>query len=103
MIRRPPRSTLFPYTTLFRSDSNRDISGEATKFISRVSLGALRLPLTPSCPSCDGSGHTIPTVWTIDAYTRSSTVGSPRGDHIHVSPCNAKAIHAFLLEGRKTS
>src|SRR2546429_8372206 len=23
MIRRPPRSTLFPYTTLFRSDTNR--------------------------------------------------------------------------------
>src|SRR3712207_7398033 len=23
MIRRPPRSTLFPYTTLFRSDLNR--------------------------------------------------------------------------------
>src|SRR3712207_8826080 len=23
MIRRPPRSTLFPYTTLFRSDPNR--------------------------------------------------------------------------------
>src|SRR2546426_8937206 len=24
MIRRPPRSTLFPYTTLFRSDSGED-------------------------------------------------------------------------------
>src|SRR3712207_8062984 len=24
MIRRPPRSTLFPYTTLFRSESGRD-------------------------------------------------------------------------------
>src|SRR5688572_32329967 len=24
MIRRPPRSTLFPYTTLFRSQSGRD-------------------------------------------------------------------------------
>src|SRR2546422_2547240 len=24
MIRRPPRSTLFPYTTLFRSDGGRD-------------------------------------------------------------------------------
>src|SRR2546429_4659091 len=24
MIRRPPRSTLFPYTTLFRSDTKRD-------------------------------------------------------------------------------
>src|SRR2546422_6925319 len=25
MIRRPPRSTLFPYTTLFRSHSQRDV------------------------------------------------------------------------------
>src|SRR3712207_8663513 len=25
MIRRPPRSTLFPYTTLFRSDGARDV------------------------------------------------------------------------------
>src|SRR3989442_11121284 len=33
MIRRPPRSTLFPYTTLFRSlaqDSNRQDLGEQT-------------------------------------------------------------------------
>src|SRR5260370_6388685 len=27
MIRRPPRSTLFPYTTLFRSYSGRDRAG----------------------------------------------------------------------------
>src|SRR3989454_12686075 len=27
MIRRPPRSTLFPYTTLFRSSLERDIGG----------------------------------------------------------------------------
>src|SRR5947207_9844442 len=26
MIRRPPRSTLFPYTTLFRSENARDAS-----------------------------------------------------------------------------
>src|SRR2546430_13739972 len=25
MIRRPPRSTLFPYTTLFRSESGREV------------------------------------------------------------------------------
>src|SRR3712207_8240764 len=35
MIRRPPRSTLFPYTTLFRSTSTRTIShhiaGEETE------------------------------------------------------------------------
>src|SRR3712207_7640320 len=31
MIRRPPRSTLFPYTTLFRSDPNIYISEEILK------------------------------------------------------------------------
>src|SRR3712207_7079770 len=32
MIRRPPRSTLFPYTTLFRSDGfNKDGSHDLTK------------------------------------------------------------------------
>src|SRR2546429_9380460 len=29
MIRRPPRSTLFPYTTLFRSDLRRNASKDA--------------------------------------------------------------------------
>src|SRR5256885_8310835 len=33
MIRRPPRSTLFPYTTLFRSDLQKDL-GLAMLFIS---------------------------------------------------------------------
>src|SRR3712207_8280513 len=28
MIRRPPRSTLFPYTTLFRSDYNKEPNAE---------------------------------------------------------------------------
>src|SRR2546430_13210597 len=35
MIRRPPRSTLFPYTTLFRSDPN-------LRFTFRVCLVAVR-------------------------------------------------------------
>src|ERR1043165_10181573 len=29
MIRRPPRSTLFPYTTLFRSELHYDACGDA--------------------------------------------------------------------------
>src|SRR5690349_23226309 len=36
MIRRPPRSTLFPYTTLFRSDVGLDEPGD---HIHRGSLG----------------------------------------------------------------
>src|SRR3712207_8673519 len=36
MIRRPPRSTLFPYTTLFRSDEDfRSFAREAIKEFSR--------------------------------------------------------------------
>src|SRR3989442_13772675 len=31
MIRRPPRSTLFPYTTLFRSDGAEEHGGEADR------------------------------------------------------------------------
>src|SRR3989475_12182049 len=35
MIRRPPRSTLFPYTTLFRSDLGRSEDGKES--IARIS------------------------------------------------------------------
>src|SRR5258705_9044378 len=31
MIRRPPRSTLFPYTTLFRSSTRASIPNEASR------------------------------------------------------------------------
>src|SRR2546422_7057175 len=35
MIRRPPRSTLFPYTTLFRSDKKSKESREAITFVKQ--------------------------------------------------------------------
>src|SRR5256885_4537961 len=41
MIRRPPRSTLFPYTTLFRSLLERN--GELLRALEHVSLKVLRL------------------------------------------------------------
>src|SRR5258708_17155345 len=41
MIRRPPRSTLFPYTTLFRSGSNmRNFPRTALRLRGRVGVGA---------------------------------------------------------------
>src|SRR2546430_15272597 len=44
MIRRPPRSTLFPYTTLFRSKSHRvgACEGDNSKVISRRELVMLQ-------------------------------------------------------------
>src|SRR3712207_7389375 len=38
MIRRPPRSTLFPYTTLFRSEHSRSIVDRDRQGRFRVSL-----------------------------------------------------------------
>src|SRR2546426_1917830 len=39
MIRRPPRSTLFPYTTLFRSRQRDDAPGAAARGSLRVAGG----------------------------------------------------------------
>src|SRR2546421_1323985 len=48
MIRRPPRSTLFPYTTLFRSPGSRDRS--ARSIGGRSSAGPRRAPGV-GCPT----------------------------------------------------
>src|SRR5688572_32222237 len=45
MIRRPPRSTLFPYTTLFRSEVQRRMAGHA---IGAVQAEVSRRPLHES-------------------------------------------------------
>src|SRR2546427_5098335 len=39
MIRRPPRSTLFPYTTLFRSDRTEEAPGGTRHSLGRLALG----------------------------------------------------------------
>src|SRR5258708_18198420 len=38
MIRRPPRSTLFPYTTLFRSPQSNDIANASNKRHTLLSI-----------------------------------------------------------------
>src|SRR5258708_30293303 len=44
MIRRPPRSTLFPYTTLFRSDRARGCGGAARPVFRRAEEDPPALP-----------------------------------------------------------
>src|SRR5438093_10153261 len=50
MIRRPPRSTLFPYTTLFRSRASRHCTAYAPNFYQ----GSGHLPQRQKC--CHGRG-----------------------------------------------
>src|SRR5256885_12500454 len=49
MIRRPPRSTLFPYTTLFRSWPSNQASPSPMSGSARCASGA-RSPLAPTDP-----------------------------------------------------
>src|SRR3712207_7906534 len=58
MIRRPPRSTLFPYTTLFRSASHDALTGLANrrllgKVLSRAVERAQRHGLQAALLFCD--------------------------------------------------
>src|SRR3712207_7958801 len=57
MIRRPPRSTLFPYTTLFRSDEFlelcREESGSRVCFAPEFVLGLVEVSTPPVCALYD--------------------------------------------------
>src|SRR3989442_3526659 len=62
MIRRPPRSTLFPYTTLFRSNAHNHmhvhptVLGLILKVGRDYGLKAVRVPYEPLLPSWRASG-----------------------------------------------
>src|SRR3712207_7065794 len=53
MIRRPPRSTLFPYTTLFRSDGRQVGVQRATLHSAGAQGGRGRCPHRPRRQGCD--------------------------------------------------
>src|SRR2546430_12681788 len=56
MIRRPPRSTLFPYTTLFRSVSARE-QGGLVRIEGRTREGLLELSVIDDGPGLrEGAG-----------------------------------------------
>src|SRR3712207_8495572 len=58
MIRRPPRSTLFPYTTLFRSHGMHDSPGELTTLLEwwerDLANGLGEMPFPPDYPKMPG-------------------------------------------------
>src|SRR2546425_7203446 len=68
MIRRPPRSTLFPYTTLFRSE----FEPVPATTLSRPRAASITTSTTRLCSSCESVGDspvvpqgTIPSVPTL--------------------------------------
>src|SRR2546430_12574072 len=51
MIRRPPRSTLFPYTTLFRSNQHPDVHVAEARQLAAQAIGLLTTELEQERPA----------------------------------------------------
>src|SRR3712207_8367364 len=60
MIRRPPRSTLFPYTTLFRSVQP---DGEGPDHVHQDRQEALTRGYSPRCPRISPRASRLATLW----------------------------------------
>src|SRR5258708_9233915 len=59
MIRRPPRSTLFPYTTLFRSPESRSFDFTAANVYEKHDSSGRDLPAGPGCADVNGCYYTL--------------------------------------------
>src|SRR5258708_20004011 len=100
MIRRPPRSTLFPYTTLFRSNAVGPLdqaheNGRTAEFCSPLSYICFRDPTGPAAgpSSKDGNvfGHNFFEGFAERSEEHTSELQSP--DHL---------VCRLLLEKKKT-
>src|SRR3712207_6887091 len=81
MIRRPPRSTLFPYTTLFRSEV-RGLTGGAEQ------------PRDEICVRIHGAAHVH--------HQDHARVRAARGAHLHVElTCVRSEEHTSELQSRQ--
>src|SRR3712207_8927973 len=99
MIRRPPRSTLFPYTTLFRSPDRgraggrQDDAGEGDGAVDRR-----RVPANPVHAGSVADGHRRLVVF------RPEGGGLPRSEE-HTSELQSRQylVCRLLLEKKKTN
>src|SRR5258708_30206599 len=90
MIRRPPRSTLFPYTTLFRSNSSPGF----TFFVISTYRG------------CKAPGDSTNTQFfrhfAIDRHSRLMKLPNPRSEERFSRNAETDLVCRLLLEKKKT-
>src|SRR2546430_15565505 len=88
MIRRPPRSTLFPYTTLFRSGlifRQADSPGRSTALIPNTILRRTICRSSRPRP-CKAASKRVSVSWSSSRPTSGTSISSPRA-----SPGSARA------------
>src|SRR5438045_5447462 len=94
MLRRPPRSTLFPYTTLFRS---RHVRGHVHPFVAPGAvLGHIPSP-APARPAARARGAP-----TASPRTPPPATGSRSEEHTSELQSLRHLVCRLLLEKKKT-
>src|SRR3712207_8896577 len=92
MIRRPPRSTLFPYTTLFRSQPGADPVRKVSIIPRGRSLG-----VTLSTPQQDRYGYDV-------TYLRGKIIGALDRKSTRLNSSHAQyLVCRLLLEKKKNT
>src|SRR3712207_7395836 len=101
MIRRPPRSTLFPYTTLFRSFASRVSPGEGRRSLDDVRLHCEILG-EPQPVQVFG-GPLVPRLDALPELTLVVAAGEGRRSEEHTSELQSRQylVCRLLLEKKK--
>src|SRR2546430_8516233 len=94
MIRRPPRSTLFPYTTLFRSRPPT----EESKCVTPHSIAARMFGIAIARVSCVWSVHSTPGKRPIKTY---DTRAMRSEEHTSELQSQSNLVCRLLLEKKK--
>src|SRR3712207_6894139 len=94
MIRRPPRSTLFPYTTLFRSDDG------VTATVVDPDTGAREEIRAAFVVGCDGGSSTVRTLAGIamrgDSHEEHFVLGDVRIEGLDRKSTRLNSSHANI-------
>src|SRR5258708_11196892 len=103
MIRRPPRSTLFPYTTLFRSNANEVIATRA-QVLAGGKLTDAKKVLNPNddVNKSQSSNDTFPTAMHIAAYEVTVAVTLPGLQRLRDSLAARSAAFAKIVKTGRT-
>src|SRR2546430_4834487 len=99
MIRRPPRSTLFPYTTLFRSRYHVLVGSADESLFSSLRLYEALIVSRIVSGSCAASAHLARSV-KISAI--SANVSSRSEEHTSELQSQSNLVCRLLLEKKKT-
>src|SRR5690554_7243608 len=100
MIRRPPRSTLFPYTTLFRSRDDLPVHGG----LARALLGLRRGPAVPArseehTSELQSRPHLVCRLL-LEKKKRNTTIPlsgtAHRSTRLTLPPASSLCLHAYL-------